>query len=149
MASQPSQSLAQVPWTRGPSWQELRPTGVGTAWVCTIGRRAVHGDLAAFITALGEPHFGPDSLMYRTPTGTDLRLTWDGPFTVNGRPADLPTAPLLTNPYTPLASGEDDLPPHVIDPTTMINKRARTRAGPGHQRGGTRHQPPPPADPRS
>jgi hypothetical protein len=97
------------PVTAGPdAWQELRPLGAGTAWVCTIGRRAAHGDLAAFTAALGEPRFGPGSVAYR-----NLSLTWDGPFTIDGRVDQLPTAPLLTNPYTRLAAADDRL---VIQP---------------------------------
>ncbi len=78
------------PVTAGPdAWQELRPRGPGTAWVCVVGRRADHGDLDTFTASLAAPRFGRDRVTFRTPgpDAADLDLTWDGPFTVSGRPA--------------------------------------------------------------
>ncbi|MBO8191518.1 hypothetical protein ITI46_07410 [Streptomyces oryzae] len=111
--------------------QELRPKGPGTAWVCTIGRRALHGELGDFARALATPRFGPGRVGFRTPEGTELDLSWDGPFTVDGRPADLAEdgtvapVPQLDNPCARLEFGDRTLTiappapagaaPHVID----------------------------------
>lgn len=112
------------PVTSGPdAWQELRPSGPGTAWVCTVGRRTVHGELGDFVRTLDAPDFGPDRVAFRTAEGTELSLDWAGPFTVDGRPADLAadgsvaTPPQLANPYAQLEFGATSLAigPHVID----------------------------------
>ncbi|GHJ39072.1 hypothetical protein [Streptomyces sp. TS71-3] len=114
------------PGAAGPdAWQELRPVGPGTAWVCTVGRRAVHGEFGDFVRALAEPDFGPGRVALRTRAGTELSLDWSGPFTVDGRPADLAadgtiaTPPQLDNPYAHLAAGASVLRigPHEIDLT--------------------------------
>ncbi|MGI5282179.1 hypothetical protein ACQEVF_02500 [Nonomuraea polychroma] len=106
------------PVTTGPdAWQELRPRGPGTAWICTVGR---HAD---FIPSLTEPRFIRDGVAFTTPEGDELNLTWHGPFTVNGRPADLAPdgtiaeVPQLDNPYARLGFGDTTLSigSHVID----------------------------------
>jgi hypothetical protein len=79
-----------TPVTSGPeAWQSLRPAGTGTAWVCTVGRRATHGTFEEFLAALPEPRFAPDRVRFTPPDGPELDLPWAGPFAVDGRPADL------------------------------------------------------------
>ncbi|WP_188189953.1 hypothetical protein [Nonomuraea sp. SYSU D8015] len=106
------------PVTTGPdAWQELRPRGSGTAWVCTVGRRP------DFVASLTDPRFTRDGVAFTTPEGAELSLTWNGPFTANGRPADLSAdgtvapVPQLDNPYARLESGAGTLSigSHVID----------------------------------
>ncbi len=78
------------PVTTGPeAWQSLLPAGAGTAWVCTVGRRATHGSFAEFLDSLGTPHFAADRVRFAPPGGPELDLGWRGPFTVDGSPADL------------------------------------------------------------
>ncbi|GAA3690434.1 hypothetical protein GCM10022224_064830 [Nonomuraea antimicrobica] len=97
------------PLTTGPdAWQELRPLGPGTAWVCTVGGG---GDFAGFVASLTEPRFARDGVSFTPPGGAELNLTWNGPFTVGGRPADLAPdgtiarPPQLDNPYARLEFG--------------------------------------------
>lgn len=104
------------PVTAGPdAWQELRPAGPGTGWVCTIGRQAVHGDFTSFVRSLHAPRFSRDQVAFRTPDGVELHLSWDGPFTLDGRPAGLgedggiAPMPQLENPYTLLTPGDTAL----------------------------------------
>jgi hypothetical protein len=79
--------------TTGPdAFAELRPAGPGTAWVCTIGRRATDGSFDDFVAALGEPAFETDRVSYRGRHSETLVLDRHGPFTVDGRPVDLDTS---------------------------------------------------------
>lgn len=91
--------------TTGPNaYQELRPQGPGTSWVCTVGRRATDGSFADFVAALGEPKFG-QTLEYRT-----MRLGWTGLFTVDGHPVDLGQNQLhLDNPLCRVPFGATEL----------------------------------------
>lgn len=74
----------------GPNaYQEVRAAGPGVAWVCTVGGRALDGSFADFVESLGEPGFDGAAIRYRTRHGEILELDWDGPFTVDGRPADI------------------------------------------------------------
>ena len=104
------------PATSGPeAWQALRPATPGTAWVCTIGRQATHGTFEEFLDALPAPRFDPGRVRFTPPGGPDLDLDWTGPFTVDGRPADLdgegrPEPPLqLDNPACRLRHGEPEM----------------------------------------
>lgn len=114
--------------TSGPDARaELLPAGPGRAWVCTVGRRAVDGSFADFVAALGVPEWGEMSVSYRTRHGTALALDWDGPFTVDGRAADLgpdggvPTGHHIDNPLCRVRDGETEMTitagglTHVID----------------------------------
>jgi hypothetical protein len=91
------------PVTAGPdAWQEWRAGGPGPVWVCTVGRRAVHGSFAEFVSALDRPCFGPDRVAYR-----GLRLGWTGPLTVDGR-VTVPDPDIqLENPACRLRHGEE------------------------------------------
>ncbi|MGH3646082.1 MAG: hypothetical protein ACRDTM_02735 [Micromonosporaceae bacterium] len=90
------------------AYQVFDPGGPGTAWVAAVGRRATDGSFDRFGAALGMPSFGPDAVSYRTRHGTALVLTWDGPFTVDGRPADLDDA------------GLPETPPHLDNPACRV-----------------------------
>jgi hypothetical protein len=110
------------------AFQEVRAAaGPGTAWVCVVGSQATDGDFGQFSAALGVPDFGDDEVSYRTRHGVTLALDWDGPFTVDGHPADLtpdgrPAEPLhLDNPLIRLPFGAPEMvigegpDRHVID----------------------------------
>jgi hypothetical protein len=104
------------PVTSGPeAWQSLRPAGAGTAWVCTVGRRATHGTFEEFLGSLGEPRFDAGRVRFASPGGPELDLDWAGPFTVDSRPADLdgdghPEAKLqIDNPACRLRHGDDEM----------------------------------------
>jgi hypothetical protein len=107
--------------TTGPdAGQELRPLGPGTAWVCTVGSGV---GFAAFVASLTEPRFTRDGISFTDPGGAELNLTWSGPFTVDGRPADLASdgtiarPAQLDNPYARLEFGAGTLSigSHEID----------------------------------
>jgi hypothetical protein len=105
-----------APVPSGPdAWQALRPAGAGTTWVCTVGRRATHGTFEEFLAALPAPRFGADRVRFTPPGGPELDLGWTGPFTVDGRPADLdqdgrPAASLqIDNPACRLRHGDDEM----------------------------------------
>jgi hypothetical protein len=97
------------------AWQELYPAGRGAAWVCTVGRRAVHGTFQEFLASLAEPDFTADRVAVALPGGHLLELPWTGPFTVDGQPADLdgdgrPLAwPQVDNPACRLAHGATEM----------------------------------------
>jgi hypothetical protein len=117
-----------APVTSGPeAWQSLRPAGPGTAWVCTVGRRATHGSFEEFVASLAAPEFGDDRVRYAPSGGPALELAWSGPFTVDGRPVDLDadgrpsTGVQIDNPACRLRHGDPkmviaiDGEEHVID----------------------------------
>lgn len=114
--------------TTGPDANaELRPYGPGRAWVCTIGRRATDGPFADFAAALGNPEWDDASVTYTTRHGTRLALDWDGPFTVDGHPADLDANGLiapayhLDNPLCRVADGDTEMRITVGDLTHVID----------------------------
>ncbi|RZS30317.1 hypothetical protein EV193_11713 [Herbihabitans rhizosphaerae] len=101
---------------RGPNaYQELRAAGSGTAWVCVVGDADRDGDFTEFVGALGEPQFGDGAVGYQTRGGATLELSWDGPFTVDSRPADLDEhgvpvrPPHLENPLCQVPFGATEL----------------------------------------
>lgn len=106
---------------------ELLPAGSGRAWVCTIGRRATDGTFGDFVAALGSPEWSGLAVAYRTRHGSALALDWDGPFTVDGRPADLDADGRVTtschvdNPLCRVRAGDPEMTiaigglTHVID----------------------------------
>ncbi|WP_207783875.1 hypothetical protein [Micromonospora globispora] len=105
-----------VPVTSGPeAWQALRPAEAGTAWVCTVGRRATHGTFEEFLASLAEPRFDSDRVRFTPPGGPDLDLSWAAPFQVDGRPVDLdgdgrPEAKLqIDNLACRLRHGDDEM----------------------------------------
>jgi hypothetical protein len=119
--------------TTGPdALQTLRPLGSGRAWVCTVGRRSVHGSIAEFAAALSDPSFAPDEITFHTTAGHHLALSWDGPFLVDGRPVDLGDdgtphrPPQLDNPYANLAHGDHEL---VISSPQGVRHRIDLRIG--------------------
>lgn len=90
--------------------QEAHVEAGGEGWVCQLGRRAEHGSLSAFCDALARPSFGGRSAQYRTLNGQVLELGWNGPFRVDGRPAESPEDyPRLRNPLTETAHGAERL----------------------------------------
>ncbi|MGH3878860.1 MAG: hypothetical protein ACRDSK_17650 [Actinophytocola sp.] len=101
--------------------QELRANGPGLAWVCVVGDADRDGGFAEFVAALGEPGYGDGTVSYRTRHGVELALDWTGPFTVDGRPADLDALgderPHLDNPLVRIPFGAErmELDGHVID----------------------------------
>ncbi|GAB3963346.1 hypothetical protein GCM10029978_020820 [Actinoallomurus acanthiterrae] len=106
---------------------ELRPIGPGRAWICTVGRHAADGTFGDFVAALGAPEWANDAVTYRTRHGRILALDWTGPFTIDGRAADLGAdgrvAPAyhLDNPLCRVREGDTEMTirtggrTHVID----------------------------------
>lgn len=92
-----------------------------------VGGVSVDGDFGRFTAALDEPCFADGSVSYQTRHGVWLSLDWDGPFLVDGRPADFTAdgravEPLhLDNPLIRLPFGAkemaigDGAQRHVID----------------------------------
>jgi hypothetical protein len=104
------------PVESGPdAWQELLPAGDGTAWVCVVGRRATDGDFGRFLQSLPAPRFEPGRVRFTPPGGPELELARTGPFTVDGRPADLDadgrpqTWPQVDNPACVLRHGDPEM----------------------------------------
>jgi hypothetical protein len=85
------------------------PRGDGAAYVATIGDRASDGSFADFVAALAPPEFttnpsGEPHVRWTARDGRVLELGWDGPFLIDGRPADL------------TADGTPETPPHLDNP---------------------------------
>jgi hypothetical protein len=87
--------------------QELRSQGGGVAWILRLGRRAEDGSFAAFCDKLGQcrPQIEGLSLRLRTPDGTAIGFSWDGPLTINGKPEDWENFPHYENHYTQTPMG--------------------------------------------
>ncbi|GDY31758.1 hypothetical protein [Gandjariella thermophila] len=93
------------------AWQEWWPRGDGRAYVATVADagHGLVGDLAEFVASLAEPEFGPGPTVgWITRDGRSLRLDWSGPFTVDGRPADLD------------GDGRPETPPHLDNPACRV-----------------------------
>lgn len=82
--------------------QELRSQGPGVAWAACIGRRAEDGDFAAFCRRLAErpPEANGTHVAWTDLDGRALAFGWDGPLTVDSRPADWDNFPHYANRYT-------------------------------------------------
>lgn len=105
-----------VPVTAGEeAHQTWLPRGDGGAYVAIVGGRSADGSFADFLASLRAPEFGPISVAWVTREGRSLALSWDGPFSVDGRPADLgpdglpETPPHLDNPACRQEFGADRL----------------------------------------
>ncbi|MGH3715774.1 MAG: hypothetical protein ACRDT4_20300 [Micromonosporaceae bacterium] len=96
------------------AYQVFHPRGSGGGWVCVIGRAATDGDFDQFLDALGAPEFGADAVAYRTRHGERLALSWEGPFTVDGRAVDLG------------GDGRPESPPHLENPACRVEFGAAT-----------------------
>lgn len=93
------------------SWQCWWPNGDGRAYVATVGRRAVDGTFADFVTALTEPVFdgstADPAVRWTTRDGRTLHVAWSQAFTVDGRPTDIGT------------DGRAERPPHLANPACL------------------------------
>ncbi len=72
--------------TGKPAYRELRSPGGQCAWVCRMGRAALHGDFAAFQQKVLAASLSFDGLGVECQTlrGDTLSFGWDTPFLVNG-----------------------------------------------------------------
>jgi hypothetical protein len=91
------------------AWQCWWPNGAGAAYVATVGRRAVDGTFADFLTSLSEPVFDAfnptePSVRWTARDGRDLQLGWSQAFTIDGQPAGLGP------------DGRPEQPPHLESP---------------------------------
>jgi hypothetical protein len=85
------------------------PRGDAAAYVATVSDRATDGSFADFVAALAPPEFtanpsGGPRVRWTARDGRVLELGWDGPFLIDGRPADL------------AADGTPETPPHLDNP---------------------------------
>lgn len=109
-------------------------SGPGRAWVCTVGRRATDGSFGDFVAALGQPEWTADSVTYRTRHGSVLILDWTGPFTVDGRAADLDAdgrvapAHQIDNPLCGVREGDTEMTITIGNLTHVIDLRNGRKA---------------------
>jgi hypothetical protein len=82
--------------------------GDGTAYVATVGRRAVDGSFADFVAALRDPVFDSSrrnpTVTWTSRDGRTLQLGWDTAFVVDGRDTSLGV------------DGTPEDPPHLDNP---------------------------------
>lgn len=100
--------------------QEWIPRGGGSAWIATVGRRAVDGDFSTWLERLaaGRIEWNPlgehdRGVRWQVDGRPSLELTFDGPFLVDGVPAGfvdgrIEEEPHLENPAVTLRFGEAD-----------------------------------------
>jgi hypothetical protein len=86
------------------AWQEWLPVGAGTAWVATVGQGT---DFAAWVARLAEPTVEDDRVIWMTPDGRTLQLSWAGAFLRDGLAVDLDTC------------GRPEDPPHLDNPAVL------------------------------
>jgi hypothetical protein len=89
--------------TRGQhAMQELRSSGAGEAWLCTVGSAAEDGDFPAFCrtVAMHAPTVQGGELRWESPDGRAVAFGWDTPMTDNGEPVDWNAFPHYANAYT-------------------------------------------------
>lgn len=110
---------SQSPYRWAEDRCEVIVEGARNIWLCELGRRAVEGDFAAFITRLlaAPLAFTGLNVRYHSPSQGVLRFGWRGVFTQNGQTVDLHPDVRYDNPYVQAA----------FDPRTI-----QVRAG-GHE----------------
>jgi hypothetical protein len=79
------------------SYDELRSSGKGLAWLCHV---ASGGDLGEFMATLNQPQLDGASLQWTTPAGEALSFAWDGPFLVDEHPQSSADFPHYENAFT-------------------------------------------------
>jgi hypothetical protein len=91
--------------------QELRSSGPGEVWLCTVGSQCEDGDFAGFCAAVQShtPQVDGLSVAWRGLDGREIAFGWDGPLTVDGEPEDWSNFPHYANAYTDTAMDADTM----------------------------------------
>jgi len=81
-------SLNPVRWAEGEpeSAYELIADGRSNVWICELGSRGEWGGFDEFVEALSVAQVSVDglSVVYESPSAGTVRMSWDGPMTVDG-----------------------------------------------------------------
>ncbi len=108
--------------------QELRSGGVGTAWLCRVGRAAEDGDFAAFRARVTRhaPQASGGRVDWVTPEEKRLSFGWQGALTVDGVPENW-DYPHYANSYTETAMDAETMTIRYGGATLTLDlKRGRT-----------------------